>query len=193
MCALVGTEFQYCKLRHAGTFFVLGGNESVPSHGRVNGSEIPPALEPSLRPFQEFGDQRLRQKFLRCSLTPRTRPRPHPMGGSILCKLARGYGGKSPNRSERFHFLRHDGLSGLWKNAEPKSSGAKLDGLHGPYLGPAAPPTNRPQRRGGFSLGLVRGDRSGCLRNSSATECSRCPLSLFAGPAWRPALLRRGR
>src|SRR6516162_8109312 len=55
------------------------------------------------------------------------------------------------------------------------------------------PPTNRPQRRGGFSLGLVRGDRSGRLRNSSATERSRCPLSPFAGHPWRPALLRRGR
>ena len=64
----------------------------------------------------------------------------------------------------------------------------------GLYIGPKGPlPTYPPQRRGGFSLRLVRGDRIGCLRNSSATGCSRCPLSLFAGPAWRPALLRRAR
>jgi hypothetical protein len=72
--------------------------------------------------------------------------------------------------------------------------GPKLDGLHGPYIGAESPaPTYRPQRRGGFSLGLAPGDRSGCLRNSSATGCSRCPLSRFAGPAWRPAPRRRGR
>ena len=39
--------------------------------------KYPQCKNHSLRPFQEFGDQRLRQKFLRCSLTPRTRPRPH--------------------------------------------------------------------------------------------------------------------
>jgi hypothetical protein len=55
-----------------------------------------------------------------------------------------------------------------------------------------APRNPRSQRRGGFWLGLARGDRSGCLRNSSAVGCSRCSLSLFAGPARRLAQRRRG-
>ena len=86
------------------------------------------------------------------------------------------------------------GLAVCGKTQNQSPQGPKLDGLHGPYIEAESPaPTYRAQRRGGFSLGLARGDQSGCLRNSSATGYSRCPLSLFAGPAWRPALRRRGR
>ncbi len=96
--------------------------------------------------------------------------------------------------SERFYSLRYVGLSSLRKTQNQSPQGPRLGGLHGPYIAAESPaPTYCQQRRGGFSLGLALGDRSGCLRNSSATGCSRCPLSPFAGPARRPALRRRGR
>src|SRR6516165_9268930 len=95
--------------------------------------------------------------------------------------------------SERFYFLRYVGLAVCGKTQDQSPQGPKLDGLHGLNIEAESPaPTHRPQRRGGFSLGLARGDRSGCLRNSSAAGYSRCPLSLFPGPGGAPARPKGG-